>query len=70
MFLWTIYIVSIFHDLIYSGDHDMMVPHMDTEAWIKKLNYSIVDDWRPWFIQNQVAGYYYYFFFISISIII
>ncbi|XP_022937329.1 serine carboxypeptidase-like 13 [Cucurbita moschata] len=43
--------------LIYSGDHDMMVPHMDTEAWIKKLNYSIVDEWRPWFIQNQVAGY-------------
>ncbi|XP_022159416.1 serine carboxypeptidase-like 7 isoform X2 [Momordica charantia] len=46
-----------YRSLIYSGDHDMMVPSMDTQAWIKSLNYSIVDDWRPWFIEDQVAGY-------------
>ncbi|CAN6838822.1 unnamed protein product [Brassica oleracea var. botrytis] len=40
------------------GDHDMMIPFSSTEAWIKSLNYSIVDDWRPWMMSsNQVAGY-------------
>ncbi|XP_013618820.1 PREDICTED: serine carboxypeptidase-like 19 isoform X2 [Brassica oleracea var. oleracea] len=47
-----------FRALIYSGDHDMMIPFSSTEAWIKSLNYSIVDDWRPWMMSsNQVAGY-------------
>ncbi|CAH2073387.1 unnamed protein product, partial [Thlaspi arvense] len=41
-----------------SGDHDMLVPFSSTEAWIRSLNYSIVDAWRPWMItSNQVAGY-------------
>ncbi|XP_044474612.1 serine carboxypeptidase-like 17 isoform X2 [Mangifera indica] len=43
--------------LIYSGDHDMLVPFFGTQAWIRSLNYSIVDDWRQWFLQSQVAGY-------------
>ncbi|GLT61744.1 hypothetical protein SLA2020_344270 [Shorea laevis] len=43
--------------LIYSGDHDMVVPFMSTQAWIRSLNYPIVDDWRPWILQGQVAGY-------------
>ncbi|XVF36445.1 hypothetical protein REPUB_Repub19eG0059200 [Reevesia pubescens] len=42
--------------LVYSGDHDMIVPYLATEAWIKSLNYPIVDDWRPWMLQDQVAG--------------
>ncbi|CAK9316453.1 unnamed protein product [Citrullus colocynthis] len=50
-----------YRSLIYSGDHDMLVPHLDTQAWIKALNYSIVDDWRPWFILDQVAGYTRYY---------
>nr|GMD96400.1 serine carboxypeptidase-like 2 isoform X1 [Ipomoea batatas] len=40
-----------------SGDHDMMVPTIATEAWIKTLNYSIVDEWRQWMVEGQVAGY-------------
>ncbi|KAL0735735.1 hypothetical protein Bca4012_011945 [Brassica carinata] len=43
--------------LIYSGDHDMTIPFTATQAWIRSLNYSIIDKWRPWMIHNQVAGY-------------
>ncbi|KAA8536290.1 hypothetical protein F0562_028768 [Nyssa sinensis] len=48
------------HDLralIYSGDHDMLIPHVGTEAWIKSLNLPIVSDWQPWFVDGQVAGF-------------
>ncbi|ONK58785.1 uncharacterized protein A4U43_C09F16620 [Asparagus officinalis] len=41
----------------YSGDHDMAVPFIGTQAWIRSLNYSIVDDWRSWHVDGQVAGY-------------
>ncbi|XP_062164322.1 serine carboxypeptidase-like 2 [Alnus glutinosa] len=46
-----------YSSLIYSGDHDMIVPSLGTQAWIRSLNYSIVDDWRSWIVQGQVAGY-------------
>ncbi|KAH1246221.1 Serine carboxypeptidase-like 2 [Glycine max] len=46
-----------YRSLIYSGDHDLNVPFLGTEAWIRSLNYSIVDDWRPWLTNGQVAGY-------------
>ncbi|KAJ4842745.1 hypothetical protein Tsubulata_027206 [Turnera subulata] len=46
-----------FRRLIYSGDHDMLVSFVGTQAWIRSLNYSIVDDWRAWYLQGQVAGY-------------
>ncbi|XP_050876330.1 serine carboxypeptidase-like 11 isoform X2 [Lathyrus oleraceus] len=46
-----------YRSLIYSGDHDMTVPFLHTKAWIKSLNYSIVEDWRPWYTNEQVAGY-------------
>ncbi|XP_025884470.1 serine carboxypeptidase-like 2 [Solanum lycopersicum] len=46
-----------YRSLIYSGDHDMVVPFQSTQAWIKYLNYSIIDDWRPWMVNGQVGGY-------------
>ncbi|KAF5200364.1 Serine carboxypeptidase-like, partial [Thalictrum thalictroides] len=39
------------------GDHDMIVPFLSTEAWIKSLNYSISDEWRPWIVDGEVGGY-------------
>nr|GLL34453.1 hypothetical protein TSUD_264810 [Ipomoea trifida] len=46
-----------YRSLVYSGDHDMLVPYLSTQAWVKSLNYSIVDDWRAWMVEGQVAGY-------------
>ncbi|KAF9621143.1 hypothetical protein IFM89_016637, partial [Coptis chinensis] len=46
-----------YRSLIYSGDHDKYVSHLGTLAWIKSLNYSIIDDWRQWLVSGQVAGY-------------
>ncbi|KAK7305699.1 hypothetical protein VNO77_43609 [Canavalia gladiata] len=46
-----------YRSLIYSGDHDMVVPFLETQTWIRWLNYSIVDDWRQWRTNDQVAGY-------------
>ncbi|XP_039140627.1 serine carboxypeptidase-like 18 isoform X2 [Dioscorea cayenensis subsp. rotundata] len=43
--------------LVYSGDHDLVIPHIGTQTWVRSLNYSIVDDWRSWFSSGQVAGY-------------
>ncbi|CAL4915832.1 unnamed protein product [Urochloa decumbens] len=46
-----------YRSLVYSGDHDMVIPYIGTQAWIKSLNFSIVDRWRPWFADGQVAGF-------------
>ncbi|KAG5113707.1 hypothetical protein JHK82_036976 [Glycine max] len=46
-----------YRSLIYSGDHDMTIPFLATQAWIRSLNYSIVDEWRQWHTNGQVAGY-------------
>lgn len=35
----------------------MVVPFLGTQAWIRSLNYSILDDWRPWIVDWQIAGY-------------
>ncbi|CAN6688421.1 unnamed protein product [Malus baccata var. baccata] len=39
------------------GDHDMCVPFTGSEAWTRSLGYKIVDEWRPWTSNGQVAGY-------------
>ncbi|KAK2664824.1 hypothetical protein Ddye_003398 [Dipteronia dyeriana] len=43
--------------LIDCGDHDMVVPFVATQTWIQWLNLTVVNDWRPWFVDGQVAGY-------------
>ena len=39
-----------------SGDHDMCVPFTGSEAWTKSVGYKVVDEWRPWTCNDQVAG--------------
>ncbi|XP_023913740.2 serine carboxypeptidase-like 13 [Quercus suber] len=43
--------------LIYSGDHDMSIPHIGTREWIRSFNMTLMDAWRAWFVDAQVAGY-------------
>lgn len=44
--------------LIYSGDHDLCVPHTGSEAWTRGLGRSRLATWQPWFVEDhQVAGY-------------
>ncbi|KAL2477384.1 Serine carboxypeptidase-like 7 [Forsythia ovata] len=42
---------------ITNGDHDMVIPYMGTLKWIRSLNLTIDDDWRPWNVNGQIAGY-------------
>ncbi|XP_020520359.1 serine carboxypeptidase-like 47 [Amborella trichopoda] len=42
---------------IYNGDHDMFVSYLATMEWIKLLNYTKIEKWRPWFVGDQIAGY-------------
>ncbi|CAN6440033.1 unnamed protein product [Victoria cruziana] len=46
-----------YHALFYSGDHDMVVSYIGTQGWLSFLNLTIAEQWRPWFLENQVAGY-------------
>ncbi|XP_022758789.1 serine carboxypeptidase-like 20 isoform X3 [Durio zibethinus] len=43
--------------LIFSGDHDMCVPFTGSEAWTRSVGYKILDEWRPWTSDGQIAGY-------------
>ncbi|OIW01325.1 hypothetical protein TanjilG_10486 [Lupinus angustifolius] len=42
--------------LIFSGDHDLCVPYTGSEAWTSSLGYKIIDEWRAWLVDGQVAG--------------
>ncbi|KAL9684369.1 hypothetical protein QQ045_021805 [Rhodiola kirilowii] len=43
--------------LIYSGDHDINISYMSTIAWIRSLNLTVSDSWKPWFVDRQAGGF-------------
>lgn len=43
--------------LAYSGDHDMVIPYIGTIEWIRTLNLTMDMNWRPWFVDDEIAGY-------------
>lgn len=44
--------------LIYSGDHDMVIPHTSTEAWVADLGVPERWSWMPWRLDDgRVAGF-------------
>nr|BAJ90865.1 predicted protein [Hordeum vulgare subsp. vulgare] len=43
--------------LVYSGDHDSVVPHLGTQAWVRSLGFPVARDWRAWHLHGQSAGF-------------
>lgn len=42
--------------LKYSGDTDAAVPTTGTKWWIDELKLNILDDWRPWLVNDDDNG--------------
>lgn len=43
--------------LAYNGDHDLHIPYTATLEWVHKLDLTVAEEWRPWSVDGQVAGY-------------
>lgn len=39
--------------LKYSGDTDGAVPTYGTQGWIADLGWTVIDQWRPYYITNM-----------------
>ncbi|KAK4563424.1 hypothetical protein RGQ29_005802 [Quercus rubra] len=35
----------------------MIITYISVEQWINSLELTIDSDWRPWFVDGQIAGY-------------
>lgn len=44
------------HALIYSGDHDYVVPFTGTRAWLHSLGRPHRHKWQAWTMDGQVRG--------------
>lgn len=43
--------------LVYSGDVDAIVPVTGTRTWLDALDLPIAEEWRPYFVHQQVGGF-------------
>ena len=64
-------LIKNYRVLIFNGDADGCVPYIDNEAWFVQcvcapgvtlhrtsgMGYPVKEGWRPWLVDQQVAGY-------------
>ena len=50
-------LIKNYRVLIFNGDADSCVPFTDNEEWTSNMNYQVKSKWRPWYVNEQVAGY-------------
>jgi len=50
-------LIKAYKVLVYSGDVDACVPYNGSEEWTRQLGFAVSDAWRPWLVNQQVAGY-------------
>jgi len=43
--------------LVYSGDHDAIIPFLGTQSWVRSLKFPITNEWRAWHLDGQSAGF-------------
>ncbi|MEW5317236.1 MAG: hypothetical protein WDW38_008553 [Sanguina aurantia] len=43
--------------LLYSGDHDMVVPFTGTRKWVDAMGLKQLQPYKPWFIDHQIVGF-------------
>lgn len=55
--------------LIYSGDHDMCVPHTGSEAWTRGLGLREKEPWRPWKVDGQVSSFGCCHYYLSLLLV-
>lgn len=47
--------------LVYNGDTDMMCNFFGDEWFVDDLNRRVIDDYKPWHLKDQVAGFVKHF---------
>ena len=50
-------LIRTYRTLIYNGNVDACVPYTDNEDWTSGLGLPVKESWRPWTVDDQVAGY-------------
>uniref|UniRef100_A0ACD5X5E0 Uncharacterized protein n=1 Tax=Avena sativa TaxID=4498 RepID=A0ACD5X5E0_AVESA len=43
--------------LVYSGDHDAVIPFRGTQSWVRSLSFIVINQWRAWHLDGQSAGF-------------
>ena len=54
--IYTPDLESRYRILIYSGDADGAVSTYGTKAWIEHLDWPVTSQWRPYKLDDQLAG--------------
>jgi serine carboxypeptidase-like clade 1 len=44
--------------LVYSGDHDMIIPFTGTRSWVYGMGLPEDGQYKAWMMGGQVAGFY------------